>query len=587
MAPEIQRFYLSGEKGSSWYSLEIGSPLGSGFSGEVRRAVLPGDSEVAVKLLRPPIASSILRNMLWGLAAGEPFPLEQDEKSVAHALLCWQLFAEIANRVLPENLNVRVNPPLGYYYDDDKKAYALVSFLVNGKIGQPEPRNPLLRGVKDGFNKKMAAMSTLASLAKGIGMADLSRQFQRGTLVSPANILQVNDEFVAIDVTPGLCVRWPLSPYDLKVFFDDIKHGLIDKKHFLNVDYAALEKFLTNHPELYFLKPLAKALQENSASLSKDLPEKKRRQALVWEKRGNISLAEKKMLEADSWPFYYWLARYLPILELGRKSNRDLIRALWASQKKEAGKLSPELATAIASSDRAFFQYLFLRKPVEWGKKAIEALLVNPVRIMKGDRRFMRNWLERIGVEAEAKNSEPLERIKAEGEIRDIVTLAALELFFKVGSVGLLTGLNSRLGVIAAIMEMPFLPFPLPSPAGFCRMAYLNLRSLTDLPEIARTQKDFINKLRETGKYMGERFLYSLLVSIKTFGHFVLPIKLYSAHPEQALGITRHLVDEMANKIPVFGEPSGILQQYVFDLVFNLPHSLITSITDKLRRKKV
>lgn len=559
-------------------NFQFGQPLGSGFSGEVRQAFLSDGRAVAVKILRPEVAKTLLRDRLWALASGSPFPLEQNEQAAVYSLMCWHIFAQIANRSLAEELNVRVNPPIGYYYDSEARAFALVSPYVEGETGRPVVRNLFKMKEGDSYRAKIKAMESLFDLAKKIGMTDLARQFAKGTLVSPANVLQEKTgQFVAVDVTPGLCVRFPLSPYDVGVFIEDIKKGNCGQRHFLKIDFATLEKYISENPQLSDLLPAVEGAKEIAKEKSGSFAD-------VWETRGLISLPEAEALRSqEAWPFYYWLAKYLPILELARKSNRGLLRMAWAEEELRKGKLTPELARVIASSDLRFLGHL----SAEARKELVEEVIIIPGKIILGNRQFIRDWLSSIECPLPAAAPDRLQQLKADNDIRDIVATAGLEVLFKIGSVSFLMGLDTRLGLIAALLETPFLPFPLPSPSGICRAVYLNLRSLTDLPEVARTQTGKLNKLKTMAGYFSERFFWSAAASLKTIGNFILPIKLYATHPEEATAIAQYLIGETIGRIPIFGEKSGILQQYAFDLVFNLPQTLAAKITDKLRKKKV
>lgn len=244
-----------------------------------------------------------------------------------------------------------------------------------------------------------------------------------------------------------------------------------------------------------------------------------------------------------------------------------------------------ERAQAIAGSNSKLLKYLFLEKPVETGRTLVEKLFLTPARIIIGDRRFTRDWLRSLGCSTIESNRGKLDTLRAENDIRDIAAIVALDLFFKVGSISFLAALDARLGFLAAFIELPFMFLPLPSPSGICRAAYLNVRSLIDLPEVARTQKGFLNKLRVTSDYALERFGWSILVSLKTVGNLVLPVKLYANHPQEAIALARYLINETVGKIPVFGEKSGLLQQLAFDLAFNLPHSAIDFFARKFRQK--
>lgn len=588
MTPEINLGrYSQGALEHEKLNIEIGPAIGSGFSGEVRRASFPDGGTVAVKTFRPPPDKEKVRDLLWAFSAGEPFPLEQDEKAVLYGLLCWQIFAEVANRKLSSALRIKVNPPLGCFYNEDKKAFGYISSFIDGTAGQPSVRVFSKEERSDDFGAKAKAMKALAELAEEIGMKDLSRQFQLLTLVSPENVLQEKTgQFVAVDVTPGLCIKMPLSPYDVKVFWDDVKRGEPGKKHFFGLEIARLEEYLTGNPELSDLTPLVGAIKElnyQPPGIS-EMAEKNNLYTKVWEARGLITEEEKTTLEENAaWPTFFILAKYFPLLELSRKGNRDLLRASLASYWCAKGSMPPEWAQAVARSDLQFLDYFFFEKPLRVGEKIFDKFLADPVRIMAGGG-SVNKWLEKIGCQTE-ENPDLLCQFKAESDIRDIVSILALEPLFKVVSVGFLASVDIRLGILGALMETPFLPIPLPSPAGICRAMFLVGRSFFDLPAVAKTQENFLPKIRASAAYFLERSAWALFSSLKTIGNLALPIKLFATHPKEAVAIARYLIDGTVGKIPVFGDKSGVLQQMVFDLCFNLPYSMLERGREKFSRK--
>lgn len=559
-------------------------PVGSGFAGEVVRTAITRENtsplEVAIKILRPPVFKEIIRDRLWAVSGNEPFPLEQCEEAVCYSLLCWQIFAEVAKRVFPEDLKLEVNPSVGYFYEETKKAFALVSPFIQGKAGQPEVRNFFLKGrQEDVFGQKTQVLTKLSELAKEMGMEDMSRQFQKWTLVSPANVLQRDGgNFVAVDMTPGLCIRIPLSPYDLGVFWRDIKKGEWGKRHFLGLNTEQLRNFLIKN-EFDDLRPLFKTIESMPQTFAGNTF------ANLWRRRDFITEEERKILEEkERWPVYFALAKYLPILELSRKSNRDLLRESWASQLSRERKISEEWRKRIAESDSWLMRYLFWEEPKRIGKEVIDKLIVAPVKIIAGDRKFIRGWLETLDCHPAVFEERSFKQVEAENDIRDMVATIVLEPLLKIASVSFLAGLDFRLGALAAMIEIPLVPLPFPSPAGICRAGYLLVRSVLDLPAVAKTQESVKEKLKVATSYFLKRLVLSFAVSLKTFGNLVLPIKLYASHPDETTAIARYVVDKTVGKIPIFGEKSGVLQQYVFDLCFNLPRSFLEAVGKELKR---
>jgi hypothetical protein len=267
---EVQVYLPQGQR-IGWESFQIEAFAGSGFAGQVYRAlpqvgVLPGTQigvSLALKFLRPSSRwKERFRDVLFFLSYQTIFAPRLREPGLQAGLLLTEILHQLM--VQEDGQSAMFARPLGYFWDERLATFAEI---YSWEIGRPPFYTPddglILRwfaGRKDPpdseMQRKKQFMHWLADRCYQYGAQGIARQFEWGTWVAQSNVLtrpagSGNEaEFVAVDWRPGLAVPFflPLSPAHARLIVRGIWRG--QWVQFDQVDHKCLLEYLGRHPEI-------------------------------------------------------------------------------------------------------------------------------------------------------------------------------------------------------------------------------------------------------------------------------------------------------------------------------------------------
>ncbi|MBM3312234.1 MAG: hypothetical protein FJY80_12095, partial [Candidatus Aminicenantes bacterium] len=270
---------------------EVEKFVGGGFAGQVYKvkllsldalegradALLEGRS-YALKIFIPPSGMSRrIRDLFYGAAFQAPFSL-QVLASAGRSQALWQKFIRRAAGV-EFGREEAVVDVLATFLDARLGSYGEVSEWVEGRMWRFEVDDDLdaRRGWKPGspdegvgspeYRTKLEFMGRLVRLMRGMGAAELARQYEWWSLKSQPNALKrtstdpdPREGLVAVDFRAGMALMpfLPQCPADVKLIFRGLARGRLVQFDKGNVE--KLEAYLGAHPTAF--GGLTSALEE-------------------------------------------------------------------------------------------------------------------------------------------------------------------------------------------------------------------------------------------------------------------------------------------------------------------------------------
>jgi hypothetical protein len=629
---EIERFVGGGFAGQVYRARLLAYTSGARIDG------LTEGAHYAVKVLRPPSGGALaFRNLLFRLGYQAPFALQLNADAARAAALWQKLIRRAA--VTRFGTDRHVADVDATFFDADLRSHGEIGEWIDGRMWRLEPDDhvfdrkrrldcaaaPADRSFE--YLEKKCFMREFVSLLHETGAHEMARQYEWSTWKSQPNALKRLDggELTAIDFRAGLALlcMLPMSPGDFALIVDGLKRRKLVQ--FDDGNLGELSEFVTAHGDAFadlsdahdellgahtrsrerlpdiWNRPLRALTKLASAPVREGVAE-------AWRHHGWLDAEHAVTLAASSTTFLIlWTLWWVPfagalIIRLwGSSRFRRHVAALtrWPYLKKvlaakraatlikwhRKGRISDEEALMRVHQPIRFLAERLLagwmpaglhRFVTDWpyARQRIRVTVEFPIRFYRSAT-FRETWLrgeilaammkgiltrdEARRLDADAADPVMRRYLKClaiqlcAAPTTTVVSLAlAIYVFMTVGR-----SWGESLALAAAVMAS-FAVLPV-TPGSLLRGTWITALMIRE-----------------------RRFKEYRTVAFLSFWQYVgfisVPLQVVFRFPALSLLLLTQLARKAANRIPVFGESGALLEHKVFDLMFNVPVSIIVRL---------
>lgn len=595
----------------------------------------------AVKVLRPPSGASLaFRNLLFRIGYQAPFALQLNADAARAGALWQKLIRRAAAVRLGSDRHVA--DVYATFFDAELGSHGEIGEWVDGRTWRLEPddhvfgrRHRPTSAIRPGdasfeYLEKRRFMREFVDLLHETGAHELARQYEWSTWKSQPNALKRLDggELTAIDFRPGLALLFgvPMSPGDVALIF----RGLARRKlvQFDDGSLDTLRGFVAEHENAF--ADLQDAMHELSAAHARSrelLPDLINRPGRVvtklaskpvregaaeaWRNRGWLDDDHSTRLAESPVTFLLlWTLSWLPIggalairLWGSRRFRRHvaemrrwpyLSRVLAASRAAtlikwhRKGRISDEAALLRVhqplrfAAERILVGWLpaFLHRALTdhaHARRTVRMAVQFPIRFYRSAT-FRETWLRGEIIAATMKG------ILGQDEARkldDDIADPSMRRYLKCLAIQLCASPTTSLVSLSLALYV-FLNYGGTWPQSL-GMAAMVMASFAVLP---MTPGSFVRGTWITATMIRERqYKEYRLVAFLSFWQYIgfisVPLQVVFRFPALSVLLLTQLARKAAHRVPVFGESGALLEHKVFDLVFNVPLSIMT----RLRRR--
>lgn len=633
---EVERFVGGGFAGQVYRARLLDVRAGGPVAG------LEAGRHYAVKILRPPSGAALaFRNVLFRLGYQAPFALQLNADA-ARAGALWQKLIRRAAGVRFGSERA-VADVYATFFDPDLGSHGEIGEWIDGRTWllerdghvfdrRPRAARPAVAGEASfEFLEKRRFMRDFVDLLHETGAHELARQYEWSTWKSQPNALKRLDEsgdLTALDFRPGLALLFclPMSPGDFALIVKGLARGklvqfddanLRELGAFVDAHAGAFADLRAAHDELI-------GAHTRSRAALPDLVNRPWRAvtrlagrpvrvgaAEAWHHRGWLDADRATRVEESSFTFLVlWALWWLPLagafairlwgsgrfrrhiagLRRWQYVSRVLaaLRAATLIEWHRTGRINDEDAlTRVQQPVRFAVERVLVgwlpatlhRAVTDWRRtrRKVRVAVLFPIRFYRSAL-FRETWLRGEILAAMMKGI--LSREDAARLDRDIAdpmmggylkclaiqlctwpithlvsVSVALYVFVTVGQ-----SWGQSLALAAAVMlSVAVLPM---SPGSFVRGCWITALMIRE------------------GRYREYR-----TVAFLSFWHYIgfmsVPLQVVFRFPGLARLLLTQAARKAAHRIPVFGESGALLEHTVFDLVFNVPVSIMARLRQR------
>ncbi len=596
----------------------------------------------AVKILRPPSGAALLfRNLLFRLGYQAPFALQLNADA-ARAGALWQKLIRRAATIRFGSERT-VADVYATFFDPDLGSHGEIGEWIDGRTWLLErddhvfdrrqrAARPSTAG-EPSFElvEKRRFMRDFVDLLHLTGAHELARQYEWSTWKSQPNALKrldTGEGLTALDFRPGLALLFclPMSPGDFALIVKGWARGKFVQ--FDDGSLPELAKFIEQHAGAFADLSDAHAELIGAHTRSREaLPDLVNRPwraltslaarpvragaAEAWRRRGWLDAERAARVEHSSFTFLVlWALWWFPlagafaiklwgssrfrrhVAGMRRWNYFSRVMAAWRAgaliEWHRTGRINDEDALTRVHQP---VRFAVERVLVSWLPAKLHRVLTDrpytrqkvrvaiqfPIRFYRSAV-FRETWLRGEIIAAMMKgilsrqDAERLDRDIADPLMRGYLKCLAIQLctspITHLVSVSVALYVFATFGtswaqslVLAAAVMAPFAVLPI-SPGSFVRGCWITSFMIRE-----RRYKDY--------------WAVAFLSFWQYIGFISVPLQVVFRFPGLALLLMTQAARKAAHRIPVFGESGALLEHTVFDLVFNVPVSIVA----RLRRR--
>lgn len=627
---ELERFVGGGFAGQVYRVRLIELEDAAGIDGLVE------GRQYAVKVLRPPSGSSLLfRNFLFRLGYQAPFALQLNADS-ARAGALWQ---KLIRRAAAVRLGTdrHVADVYATFFDADLGSYGEVGEWIDGRTWRLEPdRHIFDRKRRDAcaaspgdasfeYLEKKCFMRDFVALLHETGAYELARQYEWSTWKSQPNALKRiggGQELTAIDFRPGLSLLavLPMSPGDFALIGRGLMRGKLvqfddgDLKQlaqFVDANRDAFAGLHDAHQELIGAHRRSRELLPDlwnrpSRLVTKLASEPVRSGAAeAWRHRGWVDDEGAARLRSSPLIFLLlWTLSWVPIAgalairlcgssrfrrHASASARPAYLSKVFAASRAatlirwhRTGRISDENALLRVHQPAQFVVERLLlgwlparlhRAIIDWQytRQKLRVAVQFPVRFYRSAT-FRETWLRGEILAASMKGIVSVDEARAlDRDVADPV----MRRYLKCLAVQICTAPTTTLVSVTLAMFV-FIKYGT-TWANSLGMAAAVMASFAVLPVTpgSLVRGCWLTSLMIRERRYREYRLIAFLSFWQYIGFLSVPLQLVFRFPALSLLLFTQSARKIANRIPVFGESGALFEHRVFDLVFNVPVSLM------------